>query len=235
MGAVLYCEETFAFDADGLRLEGILAYPESARPCAAVLVLAPHPQMGGNMENNVVRHLARRCAECGAVTLRFNYRGVGRSEIRLAPGESRFDYFTAMEEAKAYDILLPDCAAAYRALEAAAPETPRRVVLGYSLGAILATMTARRVRAPHLIGISPPVRRAALMPHGDCAASKCFFAGDDDFAFARDLFDEQFAHVAPPKVFRHLSGCDHFFRREEEHLFDLLKPYLFGGAGEIFV
>lgn len=232
MDTAAFTEEEIAFDSEGLQLEGIFAYPDAGQPRAAVLLLAPHPHMGGNMDNNVVRHLARRCAACGAASLRFNYRGVGRSEMRLEPGESRFDHFAAMEAAQRYEELLPDARAAYETLVATIPDAPRRVILGYSLGAVLAGMLARVVPATHLIGVSPPVRRAALFPHGDSAARKFFVAGDDDFAFEWEMFEEQYGAAPPPKAYSRLAGCDHFFRRDEERVFQTVAPYVFGGEKE---
>lgn len=234
MDPIAFTEEEMSFVSEGLQLEGILAYPDVGLPRAAVLLVAPHPQMGGNMDNNVVRHLARRCAERGAAALRFNYRGVGRSEMRLVPGESRFDHFAAMEATQRYDELLPDARAAYDALAAAAVGMPRRVILGYSLGAVIAGMLARVVSATHLIGVSPPVRRAALFPHGDCSAAKFFVAGDDDFAFDWTMFNKQYDAASPPKAYCRLDGCDHFFRKDEDRVFRAIDPYIFGGAEEVY-
>jgi len=45
----------------------------------AVVIAGPHPLLGGNMRNNVVRCLGDGLAEMGFLTLRFDYRGVGRS------------------------------------------------------------------------------------------------------------------------------------------------------------
>ena len=43
------------------------------------LVLHPHPQFGGTMNNKIVHHLYYAFAERGFSVLRFNFRGVGRS------------------------------------------------------------------------------------------------------------------------------------------------------------
>jgi uncharacterized protein len=59
------------------RLEALLKQPAS--PVRAAVVLHPHPQAGGTMNNNVVYRLAKALEERGTVVLRFNFRGVGRS------------------------------------------------------------------------------------------------------------------------------------------------------------
>jgi uncharacterized protein len=59
------------------RLEALLKEPASPR--RAAVVLHPHPQHGGTMNNNVVYRLAKALEERGSAVLRFNFRGVGRS------------------------------------------------------------------------------------------------------------------------------------------------------------
>src|SRR5215208_6254801 len=61
------------------RLEAILKEPRGEAPRAAALVLHPHPLHGGTMHNKVVFRTARGLEDAGAVTLRFNFRGVGHS------------------------------------------------------------------------------------------------------------------------------------------------------------
>ena len=86
-------EERVTFASGSLRLAGVLAYPQEAAPERAVLVCSPHPHFAGDMNNNVVSAVARHLAG-QAVVLRFDYRGVGESEIVLGPEESAFDYWT---------------------------------------------------------------------------------------------------------------------------------------------
>ena len=223
-GAIV--EEAIHFPCASLALEGILAYPEACEPRATVLLLAPHPHMGGRMDNNVIRHLARRAAQAGAATLRFNYRGVGASPIELPPGTSLHDHFTALERERRYEELLPDCAAAWRALSGASPGAPRRAILGYSLGAILAGRLASGVDATHLVAISPPVARVSLEWLRDCPLPKLFVGGDRDFAFDVARFDAEYATLREPKRFVLLPGSDHFYRKEEERVFAVVSEFL---------
>ena len=46
----------------------------------AAVVCHPHPLYGGTMHNKVVYRMARGLRRAGVVVLRFNFRGVGRSE-----------------------------------------------------------------------------------------------------------------------------------------------------------
>ena len=67
------------------RLEG--RYHHSKQPNAPVaLVLHPHPLHGGTMNNRVVHALYGRFQDMGFSVLRFNFRGVGRSQGRYDGG-----------------------------------------------------------------------------------------------------------------------------------------------------
>ena len=70
------------------RLEG--RYHQAKRPDAPVaLILHPHPQYGGTMNNKVAYALFTCFRDLGFSVLRFNFRGVGRSqgEFEDGPGE----------------------------------------------------------------------------------------------------------------------------------------------------
>jgi alpha/beta superfamily hydrolase len=219
-------EERVRFRAEGLSLDGILAYPAEGSPDRAVLLLAPHPHFGGRMDNNLVRHLARRAAEDGAVSLRFDWRGVGASEIALPPGCSRFDHFEALERERRYGELLPDAEAAFAALDAAAGAPRERVVVGYSLGAILAALLAARAPVTHVVAVSPPGARAPLDAFRAVRAPKLVLAGDVDFAFDAARFHAQAALFPPPCRFVLLPGADHFHRQEEERVHAAIADWL---------
>ena len=70
---------------DGPRLEGRLGLHEAAR--GGLVVCHPHPMYGGDMENPVVVRAAEVARETGLSTLRFNFRGVGRSTGVHAEGD----------------------------------------------------------------------------------------------------------------------------------------------------
>ncbi len=79
--------ETLLLDGPVGKLEALLEEPEEQEPHEAVLICHPHPLHGGTMHNKVVYRMARALRRSGAVVLRFNYRGVGRSEGSYDRGE----------------------------------------------------------------------------------------------------------------------------------------------------
>ena len=72
--------EDVLFRAGSYQLHGELAYPEAGCARGAVVIAGPHPLLGGNLRNNVVRGIGDGLARHGLLTLRFDYRGAGRSQ-----------------------------------------------------------------------------------------------------------------------------------------------------------
>ena len=67
------------FSGPAGRIEG--RYTKAKEPGAPIaLLLHPHPQFGGTMNNPIVHSLYYMFAERGFSVLRFNFRGVGRSQ-----------------------------------------------------------------------------------------------------------------------------------------------------------
>ena len=135
-------ERPFWIEANGVRLEGLLH--EGDAPLSA-LILHPHPQYGGDMDNHVVRSIAAAVADLGGATLRLNFRGVGGSSGVYDEGRGEID------DARA-------AAAESRALR---PESAL-VVAGYSFGAMVAAGVAAGLELRALVLVSPPVAYAPL-------------------------------------------------------------------------
>lgn len=76
-------EERVFFESGGLTIEGLYAPGDGSK---GVVVTHPHSQMGGSMQNNVVDALVGAFHDHGYATLRFNFRGVGRSGGRFDDG-----------------------------------------------------------------------------------------------------------------------------------------------------
>ncbi len=135
-------ERAFSFESGGFRIEAALH--EGGHALAAV-VLHPHPQYGGDMDNHVVVALCRVLADAGATTLRFNFRGAGRSQGSFDGGRGE----------------AADARAALNALGELRPEAGL-VLAGYSFGAAVAAAIAGDVSARVLVLVSPPVAFAPL-------------------------------------------------------------------------
>ncbi|MGH6968028.1 MAG: alpha/beta hydrolase, partial [Stellaceae bacterium] len=62
-------------------------HPSRIENAPLALILHPHPQHGGTMHNKVVYTLFHALARQGFTTLRFNFRGVGKSQGGYGNGE----------------------------------------------------------------------------------------------------------------------------------------------------
>ncbi|TAK55776.1 MAG: alpha/beta hydrolase [Dehalococcoidia bacterium] len=141
-------ERTFSFVSDGLELEGMLHEGEGQ---LAAVVLHPHPVYGGDMDNHVVLALRAAFAEAGATTLRFNFRGAGRSQGAHDGGRGEAD----------------DARAAMRELRTLRPGCGM-LLAGYSFGAQVACAVASTEQLAGLVLVSPPAATVALprLPEG---------------------------------------------------------------------
>lgn len=200
-----------------LSLSGILAYPASEKPRRAVLLCTPHPHFAGNMENNVIKTLARHLAD-DSVTLRFDYRGVGESAIDLPPGLSVFDYWTGVERDRDYSDALSDVHAAGEMLSHAAPGLPS-VVIGYSFGAAVGLLYGHRGETVRCcVGVSPPLTRVDFDFLTESTRPCRLLCGESDFVFSAERLDRIVAQSRGIVTAKVLTNSDHFFRDEEERL-----------------
>jgi alpha/beta superfamily hydrolase len=196
-------------DTPRLQLEGVLHRPGDElgeRP--AVLLCHPHSLMGGSMDVPVIVATAEELARRGVVGLRFNFRGVGRSEGEFGEGVAEVadvaggvDFLSAREDV----------------------DGGRLYVMGYSFGA---SVGLRHVEQdPRIAGIVALCLPLGAMAIGSLdqdfwagyAQPKLFVAGDRDhicpLSELRPLVDS----LPEPKQLTVLEGCDHFlWGREQE-------------------
>lgn len=124
-------------------LEGVLEWPETGGTRGGVVVAHPHPLHGGTMAQPVVYRCAQACRELGFATLRFNFRGVGRSGGLY----SGHDEYRDVEAAAGY------LGARLRA-EAVGGLSGERLplaVVGYSFGSIMAAASAASIMPDVLV------------------------------------------------------------------------------------
>lgn len=167
--------EAFAVEAvssDGIELEAEAAWPGATEPelsgvdggstggtAAAVAVLShPHPLYGGDMWNPLVDHLFRALPASGIATLRYNFRGTGRSGGRHDDGKAE-----QLDAAAAFDAAVR--LAADRSSAAGAPPV---VSAGWSFGGDV-SLAADHDGLSAWIGIAAPLR---IVDPADMAAPR---------------------------------------------------------------
>ncbi len=220
-------EEHVTILSGAVRLKGVLSYPEQGRPEHAVLLCSPHPHFAGDMNNNVICAVAQRLAARCAV-LRFDYRGVGESEIVLRPDESAFDYWNAVEETKDYRDAVEDVAAATRALLTATKSLDVGLsVVGYSFGAATGMLFAcRENRVEKMVAIAPPLGKVSFEFLFDCDKPSLHVVGKNDFLYSDEKLAAFRQTVGPTARVVVLDEADHFFRGDEDLVAQQIEEYL---------
>jgi len=219
-------EEHVRFAGPRQTLSGVLAYPEQAAPEVAVLVCAPHPHFAGDMDNNVICAVARHLAARG-VTLRFDYRGIGASEIRLPEGLSVFDYWEAVETARDYHDAVEDGRAALEALYRFAGHSLPLVCVGYSFGAVIGMQVGREdSRVPLMAAVAPPLGRVSFDFMAGCRKTTYWLVGRDDFLYDESALTALRTAVDPAGAIDVLDGLDHFFRGSEARVSENIAAFI---------
>lgn len=189
-------EEPISFPAGSNSLEGLLSLP-SPLPAIGVVVCHPHPLYGGDMHNNVVVALVEALQQAGHATLRFNFRGVGRSGGAHDNGIGERD----------------DVRAAVGVLAEKGFGTV--VVAGYSFGAFVGLGAGAQMdNVSKLIGVALPVASRDASFLNGVTKPTLLVAGDrDDRAPLEKL--RPLAQGTPSRSLVVVDGADHFFRGEE--------------------
>jgi hypothetical protein len=210
-------DRTFISGPDGL-LQALLEWDPRATPRRVALVCHPHPLYGGTMHNKVVYRAAKAALMSGLPTLRFNFRGVGKSV-------GTFDGGVGERE---------DVRAALDYLSTAFPGLPV-CLMGFSFGAWVGLAAgAADSRVSTLVGLGMPVGPANFNFLREVRKPKLILQGTHDEFGPRAQVAEWFDTLAEPKQIHWVEGADHFFTGKldevQEVLREFLSPLRRGGA-----
>jgi alpha/beta superfamily hydrolase len=214
--------EAIRFPAGAHVLNGELAYPESHHPQHAVVLAGPHPLLGGTMHNNVVRGLGDGLARHGAVTLRFNYHGLGAtSDGALAHQLIEFWHRSRTPEEKEQIECLRAAVACVRSVAGA---TCPLALIGYSFGCTLLAGAAEDGAA--LVLIAPATDAHELDDLAALGQPKLVIAPHADFAATDDRLLDWFEALRGPKELLRPRLDGHFFRGFEGWLTSAVVEFL---------
>ena len=182
-------------------LEVIFTKPEAV-PSALALICHPHPQFGGTMDNKVVQTLAKALAELGCATLRFNFRGVGKSAGVFDDGVGETE----------------DAAAALAWARSQVPESTPLVAAGFSFGCFVQTLLLPRSQPQQLVLVGPAVNRFTIP---EVAKDTIIIHGEeDDVVPLADVMNWARPQGLPVTVF---PGAGHFFHGRLTELKAVIK------------
>ena len=193
-------ENRVKFPCGDLILEGMTVVPESKGPFPGVVVCHPHPQYGGEMNNNVVVPICQALAQASIASLRFNFRGVGASQGKFAEGiGEREDVVAAISYLSALEAV----------------DKERIGLCGYSFGGAVSLEAApadERVKALALI--SPAV--STYVPLKQYTKPKLIVCGGADQFVSIISLQRLAEELPPPNDFELVAGADHFWGGYED-------------------
>ena len=195
---------TSLIDGPAGALEVALQLPGGAPPKALALVCHPHPVHGGTMDNKVAQMLARAFLELGFAALRFNFRGVGRSEGSFDEGIGETE----------------DAAAALAFGCAQTGESLPLVAAGFSFGCFVQARLQARAAPSQMVLVGPAVGRfpVATVPPGTLV----IHGEQDDVVPLADVLDWARPQGLPVTVF---PGAGHFFHGRMTELKAVVKRH----------
>jgi alpha/beta superfamily hydrolase len=219
--------EWVQFPAGPHLLEGELAYAEDVDfPRGGVVFAGSHPLLGGNMHNNVVCGLGDGLAERQWATLRFNYRGVGRSEGPPVDVAHHMAEFWETSHVAGEMDLWQDVQGAVehmrRTLGRAVPIT----LIGYSFGCALLPFVRLPEPPAALVLIAPPLGKHDFDEFRNVASPLLVVVSEDDFTLEPARLHQWFETLPTPKKLIRASLDNHFFRGHEEWLADTVSAFL---------
>jgi len=122
-------------------IEVLITRPETISETTPIAIIShPHPLYGGSMTNKVVHILAKSFAELNAITVRFNFRGVGKSEGQYEDGIG-----------EAEDLIL-----IANELKQWRPQAPIWLA-GFSFGGYVTTRAQHTIKPEKLVLVAPPI------------------------------------------------------------------------------
>lgn len=202
------------------RLEGRYQPGKMENPPIAI-ILHPHPQYGGTMNNKIVYNLFQAFVDRKFATLRFNFRGIGRSQGTYDNGIGE----------------LSDAAAALDWLQSLNPNANRCWIAGYSFGAwISMQLLMRRPEVSGFLSVSPPANVFDFSFLAPCPSSGLIVHGSrDETVPEKDvatLAEKLRAQRGIDIDYRKIPGASHFYENKLERLNKEINNYLDGAIEE---
>ena len=193
------------------RIEGRY-YASKERGSPTALVLHPNPEHGGDMNHKVAYLLYRAFADLGFSVLRFNFRGVGRSEATSGDGE------------------LNDASACLNWLCAHNPDASTCFVAGYSFGAWIGMqLLMRRPEIKRFISVSPPANLYDFSFLAPCPTPGLVIQGGQDSLVPKEsvlrLVNRLNLQKSTNITMKVVRAADHSFTDSLKEVYEATKRY----------
>src|SRR6266849_2105522 len=194
-----------------LHLEGVLHTPTAAELAPIIILCHPQPA-SSDMHDTLNIALARKLAETGILALRFNFRGVGKSQGQQTDGR-----LEPLDLAGAIDY----------ALSQSGGNPAKICVIGHGFGAYIALLYApfdTRIRT--VVSISLPLFRAASGFPKPFERPKLFVTGEFDEICPLYKLEPFVEQLKGPKHIKGIIGARHLMRGHEEIAVTTIVKYV---------
>lgn len=196
------------------RLEGRYS-PGRAPRVPIAIILHPHPGSNGTMNEGITLALYNLFQKRGFATLRFNFRGVGRSQGEFDNGIGE----------------LSDAASALDWVQQFNPEAPFTFVAGFSFGALIGMqLLMRRPEIRGFISVAPPANLYDFGFLAPCPSSGLIINGGADEvvtpAGVQKLVDKLKTQKHITIEHQVMDGANHFFENERDELIARINGYV---------
>ena len=191
-------------------------YYKSNKPTSPIaLVLHPHPQYGGTMNNKVVVETFHTFMENGFSVCRVNFRGVGKSDGEFDNGQGE----------------LADAAAALDWIERQNLDYSQCWVSGFSFGSLICMqLIMRRPEVNNFIAVSPQPNVYDFSFLAPCPTSGKVIYSEKDELVTKESINELDNRIKNQKgvevIFSEIKNSNHFFKDKEKELTLEIEKYL---------
>ena len=179
------------------------------------LILHPDSSRGGTMNTKIVFQLYKLFIRNGFSTIRFNFRGVGKSDGFVDNGEGELiDAASVLDWLQQYNTNSKKC-----------------WVVGFSFGAWIAMqLLMRRPEINGFVCVSPPANIRDFSFLAPCPSSGLIIHGDKDTVASYDstkiLFEKLQKQKKVDIVFKSVKGADHFYENYKEEFLSIVNSYI---------
>tara|TARA_B110000438_G_scaffold299361_1_gene349377 strand:+ start:806 stop:1462 length:657 start_codon:yes stop_codon:yes gene_type:complete len=179
------------------------------------LVLQPHPQYGGTMNNRIVYETFNTFYKNGFSVIRINFRGVEKSEGMFDNGQGE----------------LSDAAAALDWIEKENPGYGQCWVSGFSFGSLICMqLIMRRPEVNKFVAISPQPNVYDFTFLAPCPISGLVLYGkNDELVPEESIFDLKKRLSLQKNIdvkFESIANANHFYKNKEKELTSIIQKYL---------
>ncbi len=207
------------FNGPAGRLEA--KYSHSKIPNAPLaLVLHPHPEHGGTMNNKITYMMHQAFVQRGFSTMRFNFRGVGKSQGVFDKGEGE----------------LSDAATALDWMQEINKNAPYVWVGGFAFGAWIGMqLLMRRPEIQGFISVAPPANIYDFTFLAPCPSSGMIIHGGADNVVPKQPVDKLVEKLQSQKGieidYRVIKDANHFFHDKCDDLVSNMHDHMNAAGG----